>query len=332
MTGLLLSATHAVPQPDEPGLALHVRERRPPEQPVGAADRAALFVHGATFASGLWDIQVPGRKGRTSFLDAAAAAGLAAYALDIRGYGRSSAPALETSSVPYARAEAAVRDIDRVADFIRAREGLARICLVGGSWGTITGGLYATTLGRGKLERLVLYAPIFAEPNTDWLAMIADPADPARPSPALGPCRWVTEADARDRWDAEIAFEDKTLWRDEACFRALLDDAFEADPRTREHDPPAFRAPNGTLLDLFEAFSRRPLYDPAKIAIPTLLIRGDADPTSTRSDATGLFDRLASPVKRYVEIGNGAHFVSAERNAWQVFDEVTGFIGHRVAG
>ena len=157
--------------------------------------------------------------------------------------------------------------------------------------------------------------------------MIADPADPTRPNPALGSCRWVTEADARARWDAEIPLEDKTLWRDEACFRALLDDAFAADPRARERDPPAFRAPNGTLLDLFEAFSRRPLYDPAKIAIPTLLVRGDADPTSTRSDATNLFDRLASRVKRYVEIGNGAHFVSAERNAWQVFDEVTGFLG-----
>lgn len=34
----------------------------------------------------------------------------------------------------------------------------------------------------------------------------------------------------------------------------------------------------------------------------------------------------------YVEIGEGAHFVSAERNAWQVIDEVVGFLGRPLAG
>ena len=318
----LVSATHKVPQPDEAGLLLHVRERRPPGLPPGVARRAVLFVHGATFSSGLWDLRPPG----LSFLDAVATAGLPAYAVDIRGYGRSRSAVMERGQRPYARAGDAIRDIDRVVDFLQAREGLARICLLGGSWGSITAGLYAATLGRDLLERLVLYAPIFSGRNADWLDLIADPSEPSRPNPALGPYRRIGEAETRARWDAEIPFADKALWRDEAVFHALLEDAFDADPTARDHDPPAFRAPNGTLLDLFEAFNRRPLYDPAAIRVPVLLIRGAADPTSTRADATGLFDRLASPVKRYVEIGNGAHFVSAERNAWQVFEEVVGFL------
>lgn len=281
-----------------------------------------LFVHGATLASVLWDVRLPGM----SFLDAAASAGLAAYTVDIRGYGRSQSAVMPNQTEPYARAADAVRDIDCAVDFIRDREGVDRVALVGGSWGSITSGLYTATVGQRKLDRLVLYAPIFSDTNAEWLDMIADPGDPSRPNPDLRPCRRVTEADLRRRWDAEIPFEDKEIWRPEPAFRALVDDSLDADPTSSDTDPPSFRAPNGTLIDLFEAFNRRPLYQPEAITIPTLLIRGAADPTSSRADAAGLFDRLGSPVKRYVEIGNGAHFVSAEVNGWQVFDEVIGFL------
>jgi len=308
----LRSFTHALPQPDEPGLLLHLRERRPG---AGEARGAVLLVHGATFASALWDIPHPG----ASFLDALAGRGLAAYALDIRGYGRSTpAPAV---GPPHATADAAVRDIDLAVDFIRRREGRERIALLGGSWGTVTAGLYAAGGAGAKLERLVLYAPLHSGHNAAWLAMIADPQDPRRPDPRLGPCRRVTEAQARARWDAEIPHADKTLWRDEAVFQALIRDSLAAAGGGN-----SFPAPNGTLLDLFEIFNGRPLYDAALITVPTLLLRGAADPTSSRADALGLFDRLGSAVKRYVEIAHGAHFISAERNAWQVFDETALFL------
>jgi alpha-beta hydrolase superfamily lysophospholipase len=305
--------THALPQPDEPGLRLHLRERRP----AGAVAAAVLLVHGATFSSALWDIAVPG----ASFLDALAAAGCAAYALDIRGYGRSWPGQAPPPDLPYARAPAAIRDIDLAVDFIRAREGRATIALLGGSWGTVTCGLYAAGAGAEKLERLVLYAPLYSGLNAEWLTMIVDPADPRRPNPALGAFRRVTEAQARVRWDGEIPHGDKSLWRDEAVFQALMQDSLAAAGGGK-----SFPAPNGTLLDLFELFNGRPLYDAAAVTLPTLLLRGAADPTSTRADALGLFDRLGSRIKRYVEIGHGAHFISAERNAWQVFDEVASFL------
>jgi alpha-beta hydrolase superfamily lysophospholipase len=274
-------------------------------------------VHGATFASALWDIAVPG----ASFLDALAGAGCAAYALDIRGYGRSVPAKPPPAAVPYAPAAAAIRDIDLAVDFIRRRENRNRIGLLGGSWGTVTGGLYAAGPGAAKLDRLVLYAPLYNTHNAEWLAMIADPAKPTRPNPRLGACRQVTEAQARGRWDAEIPLADKGLWREESVFQALLGDSLAA-----AGGGEGFPAPNGCLLDLFEVFSGRPLYDAAAITLPTLLLRGAADPTSSRADALGLFDRLGSGVKRYIEIGHGAHFICAERQAWQVFQEVALFL------
>ncbi len=322
----LRRAKHHLPQPDEPGLYIHVRECRPAglEKPIGAI----LFVHGATFASAIWDIGMPGM----SFLERAAQLGMTSYALDVRGYAGSPSRAMAEADAPYARAQQAVRDIDLVVDFIRSREGCERILLVGGSWGSITGGSYAAGAGKRKLSGLVLHAPIFAEPNPGWLDLIADPADRKRANPALGAFRLVTEAEASIRWDAEIPEGSTEQFRDEAVLGAIMQDEIAAGLRPGADMPSALKVPNGALLDLFEAYSRRPLYEPADIAMPTLLLRGSRDTTSTRSDALALFDRLGTRVKRYVEISHGTHFIGAERQAWQVQEAVLAFAGSIFVG
>lgn len=311
------AVSHFVPSSDRPGLELHLRARgdAPGRVPV-------LFVHGATYASRLYDIPHPG----ASWLAACADAGLAAYALDIRGYGLSRSREMATADAPYARAGEAVRDIDDAVAWICRRHGTGRIALVGGSWGSVTTALYASTAGRGRVARLVLYAPIFAERNEGWLRLLADPSDTSRFNPAFGAFRMVDEAGTRARWDEEIPLSEVDAWRDEAVFQALVRASLADDPEADRRDPPAFLAPNGTFVDLWSCFTGRALYDPERIDCPTLLIRGSADRTSTRTDALGLFDRLGARERRYVEIANGAHFVSAERNAPQVFDEVSVFL------
>lgn len=308
--------SHFVASTDEPGLRLHVRERS-----AASAREAVLFVHGATYASRLYDIPYPGM----SWLDAAAQAGLAAYAMDVRGYGLSHAPAMESAAQPYARAAQAVRDIDDVVNWILARHTVSRLSVVGGSWGSITTALYAGTIGAEKVAQLVLYAPIYAEFNPGWLEFLCDPANPGAFNPNFGAFRQVTEDGTRARWDAEIpAGAD---WRDEGVFQALVQSSLADDPIAFQGQTPAFRAPNGTLLDLWEAFNGRPVYDPLGIASKVMLIRGGADPTSTRNDALALFDALRNAEdRRYLEIANGAHFISAERRAPSVFEAVNAFL------
>ncbi|SDU15518.1 alpha/beta hydrolase [Stappia sp. ES.058] len=309
------ATSHFVASTDETDLALHLRAHGddPARTPV-------LFVHGATYASRLYDVPHPG----ASWLKATADAGFAAYALDIRGYGKSHSARMEHTKAPYARASAARRDIDDAVNWILARHDRLQLHLVGGSWGSITTASYAAGTGADRVERLVLYAPIFAEKNDAWLSLLADPADASRLNPAFGACRLVTEADTRARWDAEMP--EGADWRDEDVFQAMVRASLADDPQSPRHEAPAFRAPNGTFVDLFEAFSARPLYDPGAIRAPALLIRGGADPTSTRSDALQLFDRLGSEQKHYLEIANGAHFVSAERQAPSVFDATARFL------
>ena len=193
---------------DEPGLRLHLR-RRGEGPPV-------LFVHGATFASPLYDIAAPG----ASWLEATARAGFSAYALDVRGYGRSRSARMETETAPYARATEAVRDIDDAVRWIAGRHPGAPLALVGGSWGSVTTALWASTLGAGRISKLVLQAPIFAAPNEGWIDLLADPDDRSALNPSLGASRLVSEAETRARWDAELP--EGAGWRSEAAFAALM--------------------------------------------------------------------------------------------------------------
>lgn len=309
--------SHFIASSDEPGLRLHCRERS-----GATCGQPVLFVHGATFASRLFDIP----HSDASWLQATADAGFSAYALDIRGYGRSHSEAMAQGSDPYALAGDALCDIDDVVKWICARHGTDRLRLVGGSWGSITTALYAGTIGHERVERLVLYAPIFGERNQGWLDLLSDPKDSARFGSQWAACRSVDEASVRARWDAEIPVGQQDAWRDEAVFQALMQSSLSDDRHSTKSWPPAFHAPNGTFVDLWEVFNGRPIYDPTRVTCPTLLIRGSADPTSTRTDALALFEALATDHKSYVEIANGAHFVSAERRARQVFSAVNAFL------
>lgn len=309
------ATSHFIASSDDPSLRLHLRSHGD-----ARARMPVLFVHGATFASRLYDVPHPG----ASWLSATADAGFAAYALDIRGYGKSRAPGLAERDRPYARGTDAVADIADAVAWLCDRHGVRQIGLIGGSWGSITTAMFAAGPGGAQIAALVLYAPIFADENPGWLDFLADPADPDRFNPAFRAARPVCEASTRLRWDAEIP--DGEDWRDEAVFQALVQSSLSDDPDALKRDPPAFLAPNGTLVDLWEAFNARPLYDPSRIACPTLLIRGGGDTTSSRADALGLFDRLGTRNKRYAELAGGAHFASAERLGPQVFSTANAFI------
>lgn len=301
--------------------------RLPPADPLGTLlvlrevtraaatpSRPVLLLHGATLpGTALFDAPPPG----LSWLEDLAASGRAAYALDLRGHGLSGAVPLHAARA-YARAAEVAADVTAAARTILARTGAESLDLLGGSWGSIVAGVVAAS-GVLPIRRLVLYAPIFAAPNRPWLDWIEDPAAKGTLHPSLGPARPVTATEIRARWDGELRAAGQPDLLDDAVFGALMR-AFI--PAGAGHAT----VPNGALADLLDAFTGRPLYDPAAITAPTLLIRGADDPTSTLDDAADLLARLGSAEKRLVVIGRGTHFVSAERHAPQVFAETRLFL------
>lgn len=296
----LKRTTHRLAPTDALGLALHVRQASPH---LGAKGTVVL-VHGATLGSGLWDVQLPGH----SVLDALAEAGYSAWAPDIRGYARSAR--LMQPSTAYAGLVEAKRDIAAVVNFARQADGASQVLLVGGSWGSVTTAAYASEQP-GAVLGLALMAPLYAAVNEPWLADLTAPTDRGRLNPALGPSRRVDRADLLRRWDPEIADADKTLRRDPRVLDALLVDALEAEPEAAT----AFTVPNGTLHDLFEVFSGRPLYDPRRLTMPVLLVRGEHDATATEGDASHLFHLLGTRDKQMLTIGDAGHFICAELRA-----------------
>lgn len=302
------SDSHFIDSTLTPGLKLHLRSRD------GAATAMpVLFVHGATFSSRLYDMPHSG----VNWLQAAADAGLSPYALDIRGYGRSKPENFPLEAAPYAQGDEAIADIGDAVDWIAARHAGAPVAIVGWSWGSITTARYAIGAGSGKVARLILYAPIFAERNPDWLEMLADQADPSRLA-AFQAWRRVDLASTRLRWDAQIP-EGAEAWRQESVLQALVAASLADDADADQTDPPSFRVPNGSFVDLWDAFNAREPYDPASLTCPVMLVRGAQDPTSTRTDALALFDRLRAENRRYVEIANGTHFINAKAQAKDLF-------------
>lgn len=316
---------HWVQSSQDPDIKLFVRYRAPSPH-VKAQAVPLLMVHGATLSSLLWDHP----DTEWSWMDQLASQGFHVYALDLRGYGRTTRPdwSQHHDLTPYARAEDVLGDVNDAIEYVRRHANADEVDLLGGSWGSVICGLFMARGESEKVRRLVLYAPIYCEPNTTstWWKSAADPLDTSRVNPQLGAYRWVSKADIQSRWDSEIPFQDKTVWRPQQVFDQLFEAVMEQDPEGWNRNPPAFRVPNGTLVDLFEIYSGRPLYNATLIKVPTLLIRADHDQTSTQEGSQRLFADLGADKKRFVQVGNGAHFVILEKHAQQIHREVSTFL------
>ena len=285
-----------------------------------------LLVHGATLGANLFDLPRAGY----SLMSWLASKGRAVYAVDIRGFGTSlggkvmDAPA--DAHPPFASAGEAVSDIRAAVDLVLARERVEAVDLVGFSWGTITSARYATE-NPETVRRLALYAPLYAEVNRPWLDRIADPHDCARLNPSIGSYRLVAKADLVARWNGDLPTDDPSVYR-EADLPDVVFEVFAAlDPRARSSDVPAFRCPSGPLADLVRVFNGRPLYDPRKLSMPTLLVRGSDDTTSTDTDARRLLADVGATEKSYGVIAPGSHFLILEKNRSELYQRFDDFLG-----
>jgi pimeloyl-ACP methyl ester carboxylesterase len=304
--------------PSEPGIEIYVRNKRPADLSAFRPERTVLFVHGATYpAHTSFDLKLDGM----SWMDYIAARGYDVYLLDLRGYGRSTRPKemdeAPEANPPIVRGTAAVKDISAVVDFILARRGIARLNLLGWSWGTTLMATY-TTQNPGKVERLVLYAP----------AWIRTTPSLSRPPGPLGAYRAVAREQAKTRWLTGVPEDKKATLIPPGWFDAWADATFATDPVGAKMNPLVIRAPNGVQQDGDEFFAAgRPYYDPAKITTPTLLVHAEWDRDTPAYMAQTLFPLLVNaPGKRYVQLPEGTHTIMMEKNRLMLFEAVQAFL------
>jgi pimeloyl-ACP methyl ester carboxylesterase len=327
---MLASAAHAqgpklvmeemmVPASD-PGIEIYVRNKRPADMTTFRPERTVVFVHGATYpAHTAFDLKLDG----LSWMDYIAARGYDVYLLDLRGYGKSTRPKeMEQDAAanpPIVRGDTAVRDIGSVVDFVLKRRNIPRLALLGHSWGTTLMATY-TTQNAAKVERLMLYAPVWIRTTPSLVQ-----AGPG-PTPAY---RLVTQEQARSRRMTGVPEDKKAELFPAGWFETWAEATWASDPKANEHNPPAVRAPNGVVQDTNEFFGAgKAYYDPAKITVPTLLVLGEWDRDTPTYMAQTLFPLLVNaPGKRLVILAEGTHSMYMEKNRLKLFEAVQNFLG-----
>ena len=299
----------------DPGIQLYVRNKRLSSMKSFTKDNVVLFVHGATYPSETgFDLRLDG----LSWMDVLAQQGFDVYMVDIRGYGKSTRPSEmdrpASENKPIADTDTAARDYGAAADWVRQRRSIDKLNVLGHSWGTAITGLY-TSRNSDKVNRLVLYAPV-------WLRKTASLTDSGG---ALGAYRQVTIDQARKRKDTGLKSGKNP--QPDAWFEIWAKETFASDPVGSKADPKCVRAPNGSVMDSRIFWSAgKPVYDPAKIEVPTMLILAEWDADTPPYMAETLFPLLSNAqAKKLVILSGGSHSIMNEIKRFSLFNEVDRF-------
>jgi pimeloyl-ACP methyl ester carboxylesterase len=245
-----------------------------------------LFVHGSSMASQpTFDLEVPGRPD-SSVMDWFAARGFECWCLDNEGYGRSD----KQRPINFDIANGA-EDIAAATEFIGKK-----VLVYGISSGALKAALFAEK-HPDRVARLALDAfvwtgegsPTLAERRKklpEWKAKNRRPIDPA----------FVQSIFARDHPGTADA---ATI---EAFAKAILalDDS----------------VPTGTYVDMC---SKLPLVDPARIPVPTLVMRGQWDGIAGFDDLIAFFKRLPNPDKQFCVMPGISHASFQQKNYLMVY-------------
>ncbi len=244
--------------------------------PPGEGERRAIvLLHGRTWSSlPDFDLRVGGDPS-LSLMHALASRGVAAYALDLRGYGGT---ARDASG--WTEPERAAEDLFAALEFVKQREGEAPD-LLGWSFGSLVAQL--TVQRHAESARsLVLYG--YPRDPDARSGSTEDGGAPAKHA--------NTEAAAKSDFITPGTLSD-------AAIAAYVQASLAADP---------VRA-DWRKTQQFEAL------DPAAIKIPTLVIYGVHDPIAKQLWQAKLFTRMQTEDRQWVVIPNADHAAHLEQPA-----------------
>ena len=316
-TPQLVTEDYLIPARD-PGIQLYVRNKRPGGMTAFTHEKTLLFAHGANDpAESVIDLTLSS----ISWMDYIAQHGWDVWLVDIRGYGRSTRPPemdRPATGSPILTTNAALQDLSAAVDHILKRREISKITLMGWSRGCTLMATY-TADNTEKVKRLVLYAP-------PWVSKTAPPSGSRTPLPAY---KSFTLEAARERWLKPVPERKRGELIPIGWFETWWAANLVSDPAGAKQSPPVFRSPNGWFQNPNEYLSagKSFYYDPSKITVPSLIVHAEWDDITPSYMAQEIFSGLTNvPYKRFVEIGEGTHFVHREKNRTQLFREVQLFL------
>jgi len=252
---------------------------------------AILFVHGSSMASQpTFDLAVPGRPD-SSVMDWFAQRGFACWSVDMEGYGRS-----DKRRDIYCDIANGADDLEAATDYIAAKRGVHSFLTYGISSGALRAALFAQAHPE-RVSRLALDAFV-------WTGEGAPTLEQRR--------KKLPEFLASKRRPIDRKFVYSIFERDhpDTADRPTID-AF-ADAILALDDS----MPNGTYIDMC---SKLPVVDPAKITMPTLVLRGQYDGIAAFDDLVEFFKRLPHPDKQFSVMAGISHASFQQKNYLSVY-------------
>ena len=267
------------------------RKRLGAPQP-GQALPVLFLAHGSSVSSlPTYDLSVPGH-GEYSLMDKFAEYGFDVWTMDFEGYGRS------TQTTGNSDIATGVEDLKAAAEVILKETGQGRFHLYGESSGALRAGAFAMARP-DRLNKLLLAALTYTGQGSPTLAKRAALLDFYR----------THNRRPRDRaMIASIFTRDKPGTSDPAVAEAV------ADAEMKNGDT----VPTGSYLDMI---SKLPLIDPAQLAMPVLILRGEYDGIATEDDVLNFFKGLRTAQRELVILPGASHAVALginRRQLWHV--------------
>ena len=253
-----------------------------------------VFVHGSSVQSvPAYDLQIPGEP-QSSVMDWFARLGYDTWCFDCEGYGRS-----DKSRPVNADISCGADDLASVSDYIIKTTG-QKLLVYGPSSGALRVGLFAQRHPE-RIRRIVLDALVYTGEGSPTLAerrkrLPQYRASNRRPINRAFVRSIFTRDGNPDAYDPAVVerFADQVL---------ALDDSM----------------PTGTYVDMS---ANLPVLDPAKIRVPTAILRGQWDGIATDKDVLDFFARLPNPDKQLNIMPGIAHSSLRSRNWRMVYDLV----------
>jgi pimeloyl-ACP methyl ester carboxylesterase len=305
-----------VQQKLDPHVALHVREvvLAGRERTVAKDGKVLLLIHGGTIPG---YVAFDTNYENCSLMRHFARAGWDTFALDLEGFGLSTRPLVMENPGAFPDSKApmhvlvTVRNVGRVVDFINALRGTDKVHLLGWSQGASLEAPLYTIQHPERVAKLVLFGVGYD---------LAASMDQRKKIAADREAQKVRYSEPSLKGWAELGTKEESVIP--GCFDVYRRMHLASDPRSAEFGG-AVRVPNGRSVDQGLA---KPHFDAAKITVPTLVIRGDADTYAKHEDNQQLLNTLGGTVKGFVEIPNGGHFLQFERVNIQFYEAVQNFL------
>jgi len=254
-----------------------------------------ILAHGsATAGRGSFDLQVPG-KPSYSLMDFLARENFDVFALDVRGFGRSTHP-----DSPMTTKEAS-EDLNAVVDYILKLRKSQKVHLLGWSWGTQYGGMFVMAHPE-KVAKYVSYAQMHV--NSPDIAKRRPNIENFRKNPYIS----IPEAGWKPRFHSMTP--------------AAASDPAVVDVFAKAAAQVEVKSPTGPQLDMVTIM---PMINPRLMPVPTMLIHGEYDDVADLDGLLPFFQQLPNRYKRYVVIPNAGHMMHLQEGHRLFQHEVASF-------